>query len=133
MSRDYINIGSTPCEEKCIGVGEAGARTETQIYARQLKREYPDGTFTMKAFPHDFGTYHEVVAWFGGNDNEAERQAAFDAEGDAAPKWDLRSRCELWLAFGQAYFDKYGVTPPTEKELAEYQRTVDQEFAALSK
>lgn len=133
MSRDYINIGSTPPEEKCIGVGQPGARQETLIYARQLKREFPAGTFTMKAFEHDFGTYHEAVAWYGGNDNEAEREAAFDAEGDCAPNWDLRSRCELWMAFGQAYFIKHDVKVPTEKELREYQTTVDQEFAALSK
>lgn len=114
MSRDYISIGSTPCEEECIGVGEPGARQECQIYARQLKREYPDGTFTMKAFPHDFGTYYEVVAWygtFGAGDGEmdkeamaAEFKAAMDAEGNAKPNWDEQALKELREQLGDWYF-----------------------------
>ena len=124
MARDYINIGSTPSSETCIGVGQPGARAETLVYSRQLKREFPAGMFTMKAFSHDFGTYHEVVAWFNTDAivaDDPERQAAFDAEGGADEKWDATARCELWHTFGQAYFDKGGATPPTEAELAVHQ------------
>ena len=125
MARDYLTIGSTPPEEPCIGVGEPGARAEVLIYSRQLKREFPAGSFTMKAFNHDFGAYHEAVAWFDDDSQDercvAERQAAFEAESECAGEWDVTARCELWHTLGQAYFDKQKTRPPTEAELAAHQ------------
>tara|TARA_R110000868_G_scaffold57440_1_gene177354 strand:- start:156 stop:482 length:327 start_codon:yes stop_codon:yes gene_type:complete len=100
--RDYINIGSTPCDEDCFPAGHRLARAETEIYCRQLQREFPAGEFTVKAFSHDFGVYHEVVAWF--NPNYADRPetfggkvyaAAFDAEGGGLPNWDKQAKAEL--------------------------------------
>lgn len=91
---NFINIGSTPPEEDCYPVGHRLARGETQIYARQLRREFPAGRFVVKSFPHDFGTYHEVVAMEG---TEEETEAAYAAEGDCAAHWDAEACEELEL------------------------------------
>lgn len=108
MPRDYINIGATPPEEPCIGVGTPRhdyARRECEVYKRQLEREYPKGAFRVKSFPHDFGTYCEVVAYFGGEEGtEEEEEAAFAAEGDASPVWDETSLKELREQLGDWYF-----------------------------
>lgn len=92
--RDYINIGSTPPEEDCFPVGHRLARAETAIYCRQLQREFPEGDFRVKAFPHDFGTYHEVVAWYG-DETDPATAAAFEAEAGASGCWDAQARAEL--------------------------------------
>ena len=95
--RDFINIGSTPPEEDCFPAGHRLARAETAIYCKQLQREFPDGDFRVKGFPHDFGTYHEVVAWFSDEPvtGDRQRQAAFDAEGGGLPNWDEQAKAEL--------------------------------------
>ncbi len=99
MVRDYINIGSTPAAEDCLGVGKAGSREQVEIYARQLKREFPAGTFQVKGFDHDFGRYYEVVAYFNDDgSNEAERKAAYDAEGNSKQNWDDTAKNELTAA-----------------------------------
>lgn len=92
--RDFINIGSTPTSEDCLSVGQAFARQECLIYARQLKREFPEGDFQVKGFEHDFGRYYEVVAYFDEN-NEAEREAAFNAESKESEFWDAQAQAEL--------------------------------------
>lgn len=97
---DYINIGSTPAEESCLPAGHPNARRECEIYRRQLEREFPDGNFRVKGFPHDFGTYYEVVAGLG---TELEQKAALEAEGEASPTWDEEARKELWALRGVRY------------------------------
>lgn len=93
---NYINIGSTPCEEDCIGVGRDGARQECMIYARQLQRMYPQGDFVVKGFAHDFGTYYEVVAKI--DSFESPRtEAAFAAEGGDGGYWDEQAKREHTL------------------------------------
>ncbi len=89
---DYLNIGSTPAEESCLPAGHPNARRECAIYCRQLEREFPEGNFRVKGFPHDFGTYYEVVAGLG---TELEQEAAFEAEGEASPTWDEGAKVEL--------------------------------------
>lgn len=132
MSRDYLTIGSTPPEETCIGVGQPGARTETLIYARQLKREFPKGDFRIKAFEHDFGTYHEAVAWFDEDlGNQEEREAAFAAEGGCAGEWDDNARVELFKAFGASYFTNKGQQPPTPQMIAAYDSEREQMMREL--
>ena len=86
---DFINIGSTPTEEDCFGVGNPLAQQECKIYMEQLEREFPCGHFAVKGFPHDFGYYYEVVAYLTENeDHEDQNHAAYDAEGNANPHWD---------------------------------------------
>lgn len=87
--RTYINIGSTPVDEDCLPNTHQNARKEVDLYRQQLEKEFPEGTFKVKAFPHDFGTYWEVVAYYDEDceADDAEMQAAFDAEGSASPTW----------------------------------------------
>lgn len=94
---DYINIGSTPADEDCLGVGNPKAKQETAIYCRQLEREFPAGRFSGKAFHHDFGTYHEVVAWYGEELDVATNEAAFEAECGSG-EWDEEAKAELVAA-----------------------------------
>ena len=97
MKVDYINIGSTPADEDCLGVGHALARKETAIYCRQLEREFPAGKFSVKGFDHDFGRYHEVVAWYGEELDVATNEAAFEAECGRG-EWDEEALVELAAA-----------------------------------
>lgn len=94
---DFISIGSTPQEEDCLGFGHALARAETDIYRRQLEREFPAGEFRVRAFPHDFGTYYEVVALYGEELSTATNEAAFEAECGRG-KWDEEALAELEAA-----------------------------------
>jgi len=95
---DYINIGSTPPDEDCLPVGHPYAHPECRVYKRQLEREFPAGRFTVKSFPHDFGTYHEVVAWYGEELDTATNEAAFEAECGKG-EWDEEAKIEL-IALG---------------------------------
>ena len=121
--RDYINIGSAPVEEQCAQVGRdnyrAMARLECRAFKEQLERKFPDGEFGIKSFPHDFGTYFEVVAYFEDEvDRDAEalraledtfmlcqkypcvnklraREAAFEAEANTPMYWDKEAKAIL--------------------------------------
>lgn len=89
MSTTYINIGSTPPDETCFPAGHPKAGRETNIYLKQLQREFPSGHFGIKWFPHDFGRYCEVVAYFEeGPVETSEMDAAYAAEGSCLPHWD---------------------------------------------
>ena len=99
---DYISIGSTPCEEDCAQVGTDGyyekALKECRAYIQQLLRELgelPANTyFSVKSFPHNFGTYYEVVCWY----DDAVRESveyAFKAEGECSGVWDEEAKKEL--------------------------------------
>lgn len=90
----WINIGSTPADETCLPNDHPLARKEVEIYRRQLQREFPAGRFTVKSFPHDFGTYWEVVAWVGEELDLATNEAAFEAECGSG-EWDAEAREEL--------------------------------------
>jgi len=93
---------------------EIHARKEAAIYARQLKREFPKGSFAVKSFNHDFGVYHEVVATYVDARiltelENSEREAAFDAEGDSHPKWDEEALKDLHDEFDDWYFKEIRV------------------------
>ena len=84
-----LNIGSTPNEEECAQVGSADyyerAIKECRAYREQIRKHYPEpenGYLKVKGFPHDFGSYYEVVAYYDPEDTQASRWA-FDIEGDA--------------------------------------------------
>jgi hypothetical protein len=99
--RDYISIGSSPCEEDCAQVGspdyEKSSRKECKAYLNQIRREFgeepPGAILRIKAFPHDFGTYHEVVCVFDDNDEEA-TEYAFQCECPSST-WDEEALKEL--------------------------------------
>jgi hypothetical protein len=101
---DILDLGPTPAEEKCAQVGQDNyhevSRREANAYIKQLRRmfgEEPAGArLTMKSYPHDFGSYLEVVVKFNENDEEAV-EYAFKLEGNLPGEWDDEARQELQL------------------------------------
>jgi hypothetical protein len=70
--RDFISIGPTPCEESCAQVGEPDYREkalgECRRFILLLRKTFgpePEGAWlSVKSFPHDFGTYYEVICYY---------------------------------------------------------------------
>ena len=101
---DYLTLGATPSGEDCAQVGTNGyatkARKECTAYKNQLERQFgspPLGAYlSIKGFPHDFGTYHEVVVRYDENDKEAV-EYAFKLEGDSPANWDDEAKKELGI------------------------------------
>lgn len=95
MTRDYLELGSAPCDEDCAQVGTPDyperSYDECRRYIALLTTamgEPPDGAwFSTKSFPHDFGTYREVVVYFDAA-NEAAADYAWRCEGEAPRTWD---------------------------------------------
>jgi hypothetical protein len=93
--RDYISIGGTaPSEEPCAQVGrydyEAAAKREGSRFIELIRKccgREPEGAkLALKSFPHDFGTYYEVVCYFD-DDNEKAKNYAFKVEREAPDEW----------------------------------------------
>ena len=93
--RDYFCIGSSPCEEDCAQVGQPDYRRKAiaecyrfiQLIRDTLGPEPEGAELRIKAFEHDFGTYHEVVCWFE-TDNEAAREYAHRCDDHAPATWE---------------------------------------------
>jgi|SRR6516164_1560263 len=102
MSRDYLTIGSSPCDESCAQVGssnyEVRYRKEMTVFINQIRREcgpeVGSARLGIKGFPHDFGTYHEVVCYFDDTDVEG-IEYAFKVERETPAQWDAQAREEL--------------------------------------
>jgi len=100
--RDYISIGPSPCNEECAQVGQDNypeqSKKECRAFLNQLSRvfgEPPGGAHLgIKSFPHDFGTYREVVCYFDDDVPEA-RDFAFMLEGKSPENWDEEAHKEL--------------------------------------
>lgn len=100
--RDFLTLGPTPCEENCAQVGTADyaekTRIETRAYIAQLLRQFgePPGLnfFKVKCFPHEFGSYHEVVITF---EDTCEDSVAFayTVENELPGHWDEQALAEL--------------------------------------
>ena len=101
--RDYINIGCTPYEEQCTPVGSENynklARVECSVFLNQCKRALllqfgEDYTIDLriKSFSHDYGTYHEVVAYY--DENDMEQALYLEGEADLS-HWDNEALKEL--------------------------------------
>ena len=92
--RDYMTIGSSPCDESCVSVGEPNYYPRAQeecarfieLIRKKLGEEPPGARLATKSFPHDFGTYHEVVCHFEDSDEEA-RIYALRCESEAPRTW----------------------------------------------
>ena len=105
MLFDHLSIGPSPTNERCAQVGEPDyaerSRRECRAYVRQLRRVLGDepakASLAVKANPHDFGTYREVVCYFDPSDRAA-LDYAFRAEELAPAEWDDEARTELGLA-----------------------------------
>ena len=93
--RNYFCIGPAPREEECAQVGTPDyyeqAIPECRRFIALLRRVFgpePAGAaLQVKAFDHDFGTYHEVVCWF---DTDIPESVAYAArcEDDAPATWE---------------------------------------------
>ena len=103
---DYLNLGSTPSNEDCTQVGSPDyqnrADKELDAYKAQLERMFP-GLETHKHmkfkkmwFPHDFGSYGEIVITFD-VDNELEAATAIEIEWNTPTNWDQEAIEELNL------------------------------------
>jgi hypothetical protein len=97
--QDFVTMGAVPCGEDCEQVGTSRydpdkARFECGAYRRQLERLFPKGDFRVKSFPHDFGSYLEVVIVYDTED-EAETDLSFTVEGVCPEYWDEQSLKEL--------------------------------------
>lgn len=99
---DYVNIGSSPSGEDCAQVGSDDyyekARIECRVFIHQLRRIFgegrPSNALHIKHFPHDFGTYMEVVCMFNDEDEEAVN-FAFNIEANTPEYWDVEAKKEL--------------------------------------
>jgi hypothetical protein len=92
--RDYCSIGPTPSAEDCAQVGQPDYRrkalAECERYIELIRATLgpePEGTeLAIKSFPHDFGTYYEVVIWFE-RDDAAAIAYAERCESEAPTTW----------------------------------------------
>ena len=93
--RDYITLGSAPCGEDCVQLGDENYRRliwqECGRYIAQLRKQFgpePEGCeLKVKAFRHDFGTYHEVVCYYD-EENEIAENYAYEIEGNLPELWE---------------------------------------------
>ena len=89
--RDYLTLEATPVGEDCSQVGVENyshmSRIECSVFKDQLERTFPKCNFGVKSFPHDFGTYREVVVYFD-DENEEESENAFEVESNLPEFWD---------------------------------------------
>lgn len=99
MAREYLELGTCPvnAEEDCPQVGEDD-QLDLMVWARawrnQLARAFPDAAdrLKIKAFPHDFGRYYEVVIYYG---SDYEGEQAFAIEGSLPEDWDVLALEEI--------------------------------------
>lgn len=103
--REYLELGPVPCDEKCEQVGPdcnyQRMALESREYANQLARMFPGAedaycSFRVKSFPHDFGTYYEVVVRYD-SDDENSAAFAFNVEENLPAEWDAEARKVLGL------------------------------------
>ena len=108
---DELCIGPTPVEEPCVQVGSSNYRKwsliECRVFVKQLERLIEKQfkeifvTFRIKSSPHEYGTYHEVYAYYD-PDNPDEVAQAFYAESHTPEEWDDEARQEL-ESYGYPY------------------------------
>ena len=92
--RDYLEIGLVPGNEPCPQIGSetyaedarAAGKRFIELIIEKLGEPPSGSSLRVKAFPHDFGTYHEVVVYF--DDSERETiDYAFKVEAEAPSTW----------------------------------------------
>lgn len=92
--RDYIELGTTLPEEDCAQVGSSNywekATAEAKRFISGIRNyfgEEPMGSMLkIKNFPHDFGTYREVIVYFD-EDIPESVEYAFKLEGEMPATW----------------------------------------------
>ena len=104
MARDFLDIGPSPSGEPCSQVGSDNyhdrARKECDTFLHQLRRQFGlepgSARLAVKSFPHDFGSYLEVVCYYDDQD-EVGVEYAYKLEAETPEFWDDRSRVFLDL------------------------------------
>ena len=92
---DYISIGSSPTDEDCAQVGSENylsrAMEECRRFVELLRKKFGDepeeARLRVKSFPHDFGTYSEVVCYYDDTIKES-LEYAFFLEENVPQTWD---------------------------------------------
>lgn len=93
--RDYMSIGSAPCDEPCVQVTPRGdyhdamkaeCRRFLDLIRKKLGEEPPGARLAVKGNPYDFGTYYEVGCHFDDGDEEA-YDYALACESSAPQTW----------------------------------------------
>jgi len=99
MSREYLTIGPTPCDEVCHPANgdKKMQRIEMNAFKEQLTRvmntEFGENLcvyFSIKSFPHDFGSYSEVCVIYDDEDR-TQVQQAFWIESNSPESWDAEA------------------------------------------
>jgi hypothetical protein len=83
MARDYISIGNTPASEECVQVSKKEDYVDKMLaecnrYKEMLQAKFSNCdkvTICVKIFPHEFGSYAEVVVEYDNDDIDAISQA----------------------------------------------------------
>ena len=88
--RDYLSLGPVPCDEDCQQIGSDAYdyqkdTADLHRYKTMLQERWPTAHFAVKSFPHDFGTYREIVVYF---DDEDEDAIAYDVEANLPQTWN---------------------------------------------
>ena len=104
MAREWIDISCTPSGEDCEQLGPnydpVKAKAECKAFMGQLRRmfgEEPAGArLKIKANPHDFGTYQQVVCEYNDKNEEA-CEYAYKCEREMPEYWDEQAKIELGL------------------------------------
>lgn len=98
---DYLHLSPVPIEEPCQQVPYAYpdlARKECLVFIEQLRRVFgpePEGArLRVKACPHDFGTYYDVIVQYDDTIEEAV-EYAFNLENNLPESWDEEARKAL--------------------------------------
>lgn len=92
--REYLEIGSAPADEPCAQVGDPDygikatdeCRRFIELIRATLGPEPHGARLTIKSFPHDFGSYLEVVCKFDPTIESAVAYA-FRCEAEAPTRW----------------------------------------------
>lgn len=108
---DYLTLETTPTDETCVQVGEEGYYSrmmdEAHKYATMLRGRFVGFnkvSFGVKTFPHDFGTYAEVVVKYNDTDDIASAQAL--AVEDNLPRLWNDTTVVDWEIIKDDYLDK---------------------------
>jgi hypothetical protein len=83
MAKDFISICNTPASEDCVQVSKTEYYMDKMLaecdrYKEMLQAKFADCTkvtIAVKTFPHDLGSYAEVVVKYDNEDIEALAQA----------------------------------------------------------
>lgn len=91
---DSMSIGPSPCDERCVGVGEENyeqrgreeCRRFIELLRKKLGPEPPGARLVITSNPHDFGSYYDVECRYDDADEEAAAYAHL-CESEAPRTW----------------------------------------------